>query len=88
MTPSDEDDIIARLKADAKGGSVTAAKELREWLRARAEREQQVQSLDAATSYGQLSAVQREELRARLITEALAAWPEPEKGVVGARKRL
>lgn len=71
MTTTDEDEIIAKLKTDAKAGSVQAAKELREWLRACDERGKGALDLDTATAYDQLSEAQRLELRARLLREAL-----------------
>ena len=71
VTPTDEDQIIARLRLDAKAGNVQAARELREWLRAQRERAQGAESIDTATSYAQLSGGQRLELRARLLGEAL-----------------
>ncbi len=53
-------------------GSVHAAKELREWLRAKRERDQTVESIDSATTYAQLTHAQRLELRARLLGQYLA----------------
>lgn len=67
VTQSDEEAVIARLKTDAKAGNVQAARELREWIKAQRERAQGADSIDTATTYAQLSAPQRLELRARLL---------------------